>query len=213
MRLREWEAPHSPPLYSPPRHAGALSPPLPPTSMSLALTETQVREIEAAHPDGLTSAELVGAFSGAQIKFSEATLRKYVQLGLVPRSRRVGRKGKNLGSRGVYPTRAVRRINTIKRLMAERYTIEEIQSRFLTFKDNIETLDEALSELLKLFEQKVGEQPPNRLRTRLGGELSSVRDTAEKLLEGVLRLEKLLVSSAQTSRPRGGGAASPTELL
>ena len=96
--------------------------------MSLSLTETAVREIEAANPDGLTSAELVAVFSGANIKFSEATLRKYVQLGLVPRSRRVGRKGKNLGSRGVYPIRAVRRINTIKRLMAERYTIEEIQS-------------------------------------------------------------------------------------
>jgi DNA-binding transcriptional MerR regulator len=181
--------------------------------MSLSLTETAVREIEAANPDGLTSAELVAVFSGANIKFSEATLRKYVQLGLVPRSRRVGRKGKNLGSRGVYPIRAVRRINTIKRLMAERYTIEEIQSRFLTFKDNIETLDEALGDLLKLFEQKIGEHPPNRLRKRLGSELSTVRETAEKLLEGVNRLEKLLVSSAQSSRPRGGGAASPTELL
>ena len=150
--------------------------------MSLALTETQVREIEAAHPDGLTSAELVAAFASSNIKFSEATLRKYVQLGLLPRSRRVGRKGKNLGSRGVYPIRAVRRINTIKRLMAERYTIEEIQSRFLTFKDNIETLDEALADLLRVFEQKIGEHPPNRLRKRLSGELSSVRETAEKLL-------------------------------
>ena len=181
--------------------------------MSAALTETQVREIEAANPEGLTSAELVAVFATAEIKFSEATLRKYVQLGLVPRSRRVGRKGKNLGSRGVYPVRAVRRINTIKRLMAERYTIEEIQSRFLTFKDNIETLDEALTDLLRLFETKIGEQPPNRLRKRLSGELTTVRDTAEKLLEGVNRLEKLLVSSAQTNRPRGGGAASPTELL
>lgn len=181
--------------------------------MSLALSETQVREIEAANPDGLTSAELVAVFSTAKIKFSEATLRKYVQLGLVPRSRRVGRKGKNLGSRGVYPVRSVRRINTIKRLMAERYTIEEIQSRFLTFKDNIETLDEALTELLGLFETNIGERPPNRLRTRLQGELTSVRENAEKLLEGVNRLEKLLISSSQTSRPRGGGAASPTELL
>ncbi len=181
--------------------------------MQPALTEAQVREIEATSPEGLTSAELVAAFASREVKFSEATLRKYVQLGLVPRSRRVGRKGKHLGSRGVYPTRAVRRINTIKRLMAERFTIEEIQQRFLTFKDNIETLDEVLSELLKLFEEKISATPPNRLRERLGGELQSVKGTAEKLLEGVNRLEKLLVSAAQKSRPRGGGAASPTELL
>lgn len=181
--------------------------------MQVALTESQVREIEAANPEGLTSQELVAAFSSRQIRFSEATLRKYVQLGLVPRSRRVGRKGKHLGSRGVYPVRAVRRINTIKRLMAERYTIEEIQARFLTFKDSIETLDEALGELLRLFEQKVAEQQPSRARQRLESELQSIKGTADGLLESVHRLEKLLISAAETQRPRGGGAASPTELL
>ena len=181
--------------------------------MQVALTESQVREVEAANPDGLTSAELVAAFANRSVKFSEATLRKYVQLGLVPRSRRVGQKGKHLGSRGVYPLRAVRRINTIKRLMAERYTIEEIQARFLAFKDGIETLDEALTELIQLFETKIGQQPPNRLRKRLEGELVSVRGTAEKLLSSVYRLEKLLISATETKRPRGGGAASPTELL
>ena len=35
------------------------------------------------------------------MKFSEATLRKYVQLGLLPRSVRVGRKGKHQGSQGI----------------------------------------------------------------------------------------------------------------
>jgi DNA-binding transcriptional MerR regulator len=182
--------------------------------MLVALTESQVRQIEAASPEGLTSAELVAAFAHNGVKFSEATLRKYVQLGLVPRSRRVGRKGKHLGSRGVYPVRAVRRINTIKRLMAERYTIEEIQARFLTFKDNIETLDDALGELIRLFDSKIGEQKPSKLRKRLEEELISIKQSAAKLLEDVQRLEKLIVAAGEHSvRPRGGGAASPTELL
>lgn len=181
--------------------------------MSVALTEAQVREIEQGSPEGLTSQELVAVFSTAQIRFSEATLRKYVQLGLVPRSRRVGRKGKHLGSRGVYPVRAVRRINTIKKLMAERYTIEEIQGRFLTFKDNIETLDEALAELMRLFEERVAALPPSATRDRLTQELDAVRKTSAHLLTGVLRLEKLIIATGQTRRPRGGGAASPTELL
>jgi DNA-binding transcriptional MerR regulator len=182
--------------------------------MLVALTESQVREIEATSPEGLTSQELVAAFAHNGVKFSEATLRKYVQLGLVPRSRRVGRKGKHLGSRGVYPVRALRRINTIKRLMAERYTIEEIQARFLTFKDSIETLDEALGELLRLFDSKIGEQQPSKSRKRLEEELTSIKGSAHKLLEDVGRLEKLIVSAAEHAvRPRGGGAASPTELL
>lgn len=181
--------------------------------MQVALTESQVREIEMANPDGLTSAELIAAFESRQVKFSEATLRKYVQLGLVPRSRRVGRKGKHLGSRGVYPVRAVRRINTIKRLMGERYTIEEIQAKFLTFKDSIETLDEALAELLRRFEEKVEGQPPSTMRSRLEQELHSVKSTADLLLEGVYRLEKLVIAASDATRPRGGGAASPTELL
>lgn len=181
--------------------------------MQVALTESQVREIESASPEGLTSQELVAVFATHEVKFSEATLRKYVQLGLVPRSRRVGRKGKHLGSRGVYPVRAVRRINTIKKLMAERYTIEEIQARFLTFKDGIETLDEALGELLRAFEEKVESQKPSKTRDRLEDELRSVKDAAGTLLAGVHRLEKLIVSAGEAARPRGGGAASPTELL
>jgi len=125
----------------------------------------------------------------------------------------VGRKGKHLGSRGVYPVRALRRINTIKRLMAERWTIEEIQQRFLTFKDHIETLDEALGDLLRLFEDRVAEEGPSPLRERLQAELTSVKTIADDLLVGVHRLEKLLISADDIPRPRGGGAASPSELL
>jgi DNA-binding transcriptional MerR regulator len=180
--------------------------------MQVALTEAQVREIETTAPEGLTSQELVSAFASRDVKFSEATLRKYVQLGLVPRSRRVGRKGKHLGSRGIYPVRAIRRINAIKRLMAEQFTIEEIQARFLTFKDSIEILDDAIGELIRLFEEKLGAQPPSR-RERLETELRAIKGTATELLEGVHRFEKLILTAGEQARPRGGGAASPTELL
>ncbi len=181
--------------------------------MPTTLTEAQIREIEGRHPRGLTSQELVSAFAEREVQFSEANLRRYVQLGLVPRSRRVGRKGKHLGSRGVYPLRSVRRINTIKRLMAERYTLEEIQEKFLTFKDGIENLDDALNGLMRDFEARVDSEAPSKRRDQLVDELSSIKKVADALLEGVHRLEKLLMASAGIRRPRGGGAASPTELL
>jgi len=177
------------------------------------LTESEIRAVEGRFPGGLTSQELVSVFQEHDIRFSEANLRRYVQLGLVPRSRRIGQKGKHLGSHGVYPVRAVRRINTIKRLMAERYTLEEIQARFLSFKDGIETLDEALTELISLFNTKAVEVPPSPRRDQLLLELESIKSKADELLEGVHRVEKLLISSGVPNRPRGGGAASPTELL
>lgn len=181
--------------------------------MAKALTEAQIRAIETQHPTGLTSQELVGAFQEHAVRFSEANLRRYVQLGLVPRSRRVGQKGKHLGSRGLYPVRAVRRINTIKRLMAERYTLEEIQDRFLTFKDSIEGLDEAIEELITLFTSKIEGEPRSDRRARLMDELKELKRSAEDLMTGAQRLEKLLIATAGVRRPRGGGAADPTELL
>src|SRR5438045_3364595 len=95
------------------------------------LSDKDLSEIEAAHHEGLTSAQVVELFKSRGIRMSEATFRKYVQLGLLPRSRRVGRKGKHQGSLGLYPVTTVRRINEVKRMMRESYTIEEIQRAFL----------------------------------------------------------------------------------
>src|SRR5579871_585295 len=80
------------------------------------LPEKELDHLERAHPAGLTAAQVVEVFRARGLKLSEATFRKYVQLGLVPRSRRVGRKGKHQGSMGLYPTTAVRRVNAIKRM-------------------------------------------------------------------------------------------------
>src|SRR3954467_1682319 len=108
------------------------------------LEEEELAEIERSGPDGLTSRQIVDLFETRGIRFSEATLRKYVQLGLLPRSVRVGRKGKHQGSQGVYPVSVVRQIVTIKRMMAEDRTIEEIQQSFARFKDDIEELERVL---------------------------------------------------------------------
>jgi DNA-binding transcriptional MerR regulator len=181
--------------------------------MAVALSEAQIREIESANTDGLTSQELVRVFCDHKVRFSEANLRRYVQLGLVPRSRRIGLKGKHQGSHGVYPVRAVRRINVIKKLMAERFTLEDIQAKFLAFQDDVETLDEAREKLIESFESKLAEQPAGLRRDRLFSELEGIKHAAANLLEAVHRLEKLLIPSSGSRRPRGGGVADPTELL
>jgi hypothetical protein len=118
------------------------------------LDEREIEEIERAWPNGLTSRQIVDVFETRGIRFSEATLRKYVQLGLLPRSVRVGRKGKHRGSCGLYPALVVRRVNVVKGMMAEDRTIEEIQRSFARFKDEIDNVQKDLRDLLAGFERE-----------------------------------------------------------
>src|SRR4051812_28835693 len=118
------------------------------------MDERILSAIEKESPDGLTSAEILDVFARHDIPLSEATLRKYVQLGLLPRSVRVGRKGKHRGSCGLYPSHVVRRVNVVKGMMAEDRTIEEIQRSFARFKDDIESVQNNLRELISGFERE-----------------------------------------------------------
>ena len=151
--------------------------------------------IERANPEGLSSAQVVEVFRARGVKLSEATFRKYVQLGLLPHSRRVGRKGKHQGSMGLYPSTVVRRVNAIKRMMAESYTIEEIQRSFLRFKDEIEAVERGLKELFVGFERelKVPEFDPGR-KKQLGKELADARRVADDLVGRIEGLERQIVS-------------------
>src|SRR5574339_575630 len=103
--------------------------------------EAELRAIEGQNPQGLTSQRIVELFQDRGVRFSEATFRKYVQMGLLPRSVRVGRKGKHQGSQGLYPAGVVRQIQRIKEMMAQDYTIEEIQREFLFVRGDIEELE------------------------------------------------------------------------
>ncbi len=96
-------------------------------AVSLVIDSALLSQLERAHPDGLTSVEIPDLFARHGVPFSEASLRKYVQLGLSPRSVRIGRKGKHRGSQGTHPVGVVRQILRIEQMMAESYTIEQIR--------------------------------------------------------------------------------------
>jgi hypothetical protein len=159
------------------------------------LADRELDEIERANEGGLTAAQVVDLFQRRGVKLSEATFRKYVQLGLVPRSRRVGRKGKHSGSMGLYPATVVRRVNAIKRMMAEAYTIEEIQRSFLRFKDEIETIERGLSELFTGFERELrsSEFDAGKKKT-LSRDLEETRRVADDLVGRIERLERQVVT-------------------
>ena len=157
-------------------------------------------QLEKAHVAGLTSAEILDVFARHEVQVSEATLRKYVQLGLLPRSVRVGRKGKHQGSQGIYPVGVVRQILRIKQMMAESYTIEQIQREFLFIRSEVEQLESMLSKIFKKLDGVVKERKAERVTSAVQRDVSDARSLSKELMTRLEAIEnKLSTRSRLTS--------------
>jgi DNA-binding transcriptional MerR regulator len=181
------------------------------SSRTTLLREEELRAIETQFPDGLTAVQVVDAFTSRSIKFSEASFRKYVQQGLLPRSKRVGRKGKHKGSLGVYPAKTVRRINYVRQLMQDGYTIEQIQGQFLLYTDLVEGVAENLSELCTRIARDSDRLEP-QVRRELNKDLSEARKEGDRLVEKLDELTRR-VAAPRTDTLRLTGAAGGAEDL
>jgi len=164
-------------------------------------TEEELDRLEQEHPKGMSVQQIVEAFTARGERLTEATFRKYVQLGLLPRSVRVGRKGKNRGSQGLYPSTAVRQIAHIRHLMSQGFTIEEIQKELLFVRGDVEALGRQLERVygairtaLQEREQK-GEPDPMAAR-----QLAEARELGEALLEKLQTVERRLTMRARMAR-------------
>ena len=153
-----------------------------------ALDDRTLSTLEKANPSGFTSAEILDVFARHGIPLSEATLRKYVQLGLLPRSVRVGKKGKHQGSQGVYPVNVVRQIMTIKRMMAEDLTIERIQREFLFIRNDLEQLGRTLGDIFDKLDGVLVERRLDRGNHTVAREVAGARALSKDL---VARLEAI----------------------
>jgi DNA-binding transcriptional MerR regulator len=166
------------------------------------LDPEEIERIERDHADGLPASAILEIFRPRGVQLSEATFRKYVQSGLLPRSRRVGRKGKHQGSLGLYPVEAVRRINAIKKMMAEGHTLEDIKRSFLFHKNHIDQLERDLSEVLDGFQGELGGRPfGEEHRRTLEEQLANLRRRAQDLVRDVARLGSAVTARGdETSR-------------
>ncbi len=148
--------------------------------------DDELSEIELKNPDGLSSGEIIDILTERGFRFSEATLRKYVQLGLLPRSRRVGSKGKHKGSRGLYPAGTIRQINEIKCMMARDCTIEQIRSHFAFVGGEIEELRTLTERILDKLEEGLQNHSTSQLASaELRQQIESVRGATEELINKV----------------------------
>ncbi|MBX3161975.1 MAG: MerR family transcriptional regulator [Deltaproteobacteria bacterium] len=184
------------------------------TSRSTILTEEELRAIETTYAEGITAVQIVDVFTSRGIKFSEASFRKYVQQGLLPRSKRVGRKGKHRGSLGVYPAKTIRRINSVKRLMVEGYTIEEIQGQFLAYTDLVEGVAEHLAELSsRLGKDLAALDTDQKTRRELEKELGDANREADRVVARLGELARRIAAPRTDSLRLAGAAGGAEDLL
>jgi DNA-binding transcriptional MerR regulator len=162
--------------------------------------------LEQQFPQGISAGQIVEFFIPRGVKLAQATFRKYVQLGLLPRSRRVGEKGKHRGSRGLYPASAVRRIHLIKSLMDEGMTLEDIRRSFIFFRGQLDGIERSLDELFAALDKSLAEKAevkPSR-RKELERLLSETRHRADQFVKDVERT----VSEITAREEPGKGSSS-----
>jgi len=160
------------------------------------IDNTVFARIEREHPDGMSSSAILDILSSLGIRFSEATLRKWVQLGLLPRSVRVGRKGKHSGSQGMYPASIIRQIIRIREMMAGELTIEQIQREVLFVRSDIEELERSLGKIFRALDDSLGEIRSEPVGFALTQDVSAARDLAQSLVDKLSDIEARLISRA-----------------
>ncbi|MGF1466146.1 MAG: hypothetical protein ACFCGT_08420 [Sandaracinaceae bacterium] len=166
----------------------------------LAWGEDELQAIEAAHPEGMTVQQIVDAFTSRGRRLTEATFRKYVQVGLLPRSVRVARTGGRRGSQGLYPATVVRQIDEVRRLMAQGYTIEEIQREFLFLRGDLEELTRQLERIYAAVETTLEGRSHDAACAYAVRQLGEARRLGSDLLMTLGAIEERLSMRARMAR-------------
>lgn len=164
------------------------------------LDEGKLVGAERDFTGGITSAELLDLFAQWGVQLSESTLRKYVQLGLLPRSIRVGRKGKHRGSQGLYPVGVVRQILRIKAMMADNYTIEQIQRDFFFMRSDMHALEQSLRSIFQTLTDVVTERRRRGYAQDVGRDIETARQMGGQLIQQLEAVESRLTTRVQLQR-------------
>ncbi|MCC6811194.1 MAG: hypothetical protein IT381_27435 [Deltaproteobacteria bacterium] len=143
-------------------------------------SEAELLELQKKHKEGITSADLIALLDSKGFRFSESTLRKYVQLGLLPRSRRIGRKGQRRGSIGIYPPNIILHILNIKRGLKENRTLDEIGYRASVLAE-LETLSNAFANLASGMKTLVAQEKDPKAVDKIETQLKLAEQDFERL--------------------------------
>jgi hypothetical protein len=159
------------------------------------IDDDTLANLERQYASGLTSTELCDVCAAHGIPLSEASLRKYVQLGLLPRSVRVGRKGKHKGSLGLYPPRTIRQLVRVREMMAQSFTIEEIRRDFLFVRTDIEQLEQTLGSIFQALANVLKQRRQDTSTVVVSREVSQAKKHSRELVTQLSSIESRLISS------------------
>ncbi len=165
-----------------------------------AFAESELEAIEQDHPEGLSVQQVVEAFVEKGERMSEATFRKYVQLGLLPRSRRVARQGNQRGSKGLYPPTTVRQLAYVRRLMSQGFTMEEIQRDFLFVRGDIEALSRQLQRVYDALDSAIETRSATREGSGMRTAMEEAHEVGDDLLRRLEAIERHLTMRARMAR-------------
>ena len=164
-------------------------------------SEDELGALEREHAVGLATHQVVELFAKRGEPLSEATFRKYVQLGLLPRSVRVGRKGKHRGSQGLYPATIVRQIELVRRLMGQGYTIQEIQEGSVFLGTEIDEVARQLRRVMQAIERAASPREEGaRSDDVVARAIADARVLAEDLIGRLHAIEQRLAMRARMAR-------------
>ena len=158
------------------------------------LSKTELVRIEKVHVDGISARAVTQIFVSRGLRFSEATLRKYVQLGLLPTSRRVGLSGHRRGSSGLYPPYVVRLVDAIKSALSAGHSLDQIRASGSTLTAEIYGLHHQTQQLLARFSSTLAAQPAGSSRRRMQRDLLQYRRALEANIQGLGLLSTTLSS-------------------
>ncbi len=176
----------------------------------MALSARKLQEIERTYPEGLSSKQILAVLDEVGEPLTEATLRKYVQLGLLPRSRRVGQKGKHRGSRGIYPVEVIRRVDEIRRAMVQGDTLEELARAAQAVRAKLALVRVSMEEVLDAAEADLSHRElDRRSKGPLRTELSDLKRNAKAWLKSLEKWSGDL-DRASHKAPSGAKAAGRT---
>src|SRR5690606_40863464 len=99
-----------------------------------------------------------------------------------------------------YPVSVVRQILQIKRMMAESYTIEQIQREFLFMRGDLEQLERTLGSIFKKLDAVLKERKKDVAAQTMTREVSSARALSKDLLQRLHAIENRIRAKAQVER-------------
>jgi chromosome segregation ATPase len=103
----------------------------------------------------------------------------------------------------------IRRVNVVKGMMAEDRTIEEIQRSFARFKDDIDSVETHLRDLISGFEREA--KAPTVAadgRRELEREITEAKRAAGELVKRIASLERLISARVEPASGRTAGGGS-----